>query len=290
MKPAPFEFLAPSTLDEVVETLAEHGEEARILAGGQSLVPLMNLRLARPGVVVSINRCHELDYIRVDGDHLVIGALVRQIDAEMNALVRSECPLLAKALPYVGLPATKNRGTVCGSLAHCDPLSELPAVALALDAELVLTSADGDRIVRAEDFFVSELMTSILPGELVSAVRLRRQAPVERSAVHEITNGGHSFAVGGVVMRWAVTDGVCIMARIAAFGVGSVAQRLERSEAALVGSDLGADAVTESARSARDAIDPTGDIHADADYRRHFVGVLLERCLREGPTSAVNEG
>lgn len=284
MKPASFSFLAPTSLEGVVDAMAEHGDDARILAGGQSLVPLMNLRLARPEVLVSIGRCQELDYVRVDGDHLVVGALVRQIDAENNPLVTAQCPLLARALPHVGLPATRNRGTVCGSLAHCDPLAELPAVALALEAELVLTSASGERLVPAAEFFVTELITSIEPGEIVSAVRFRRQDPAERSVLLEITNGGHSFAVGGVAMRWAVADGVCTMARIAAFGVGSVAQRLIAAEGALVGSDLGPESVQTAAAMARDSVDPTGDIHADAEYRRHFVGVLLERGLLENET------
>ena len=282
MKPASFSFLAPSSLKAVVEAMAEHGEDARILAGGQSLVPLMNLRLSRPEVLISINRCDELDFVRVDDDHLVVGALVRQIDAENHPLVRTECPLLAKALPHVGLPATRNRGTVCGSQAHCDPLAELPAVALALEADLVLTSASGDRVVPAADFFVTDLTTSIEPEEVVAAVRFKRQDPGERSALLEITNGGHSFAVGGVAMRWAMAEGACTMARMAAFGVGSVAQRLVAAEAQLVGSDLGTVAVAAAAALAREEVSPTGDIHADADYRRHFVGVLLERGLLEG--------
>jgi len=189
---------------------------------------------------------------------------------------------LAKALPHVGLPATRNRGTVCGSLAHCDPLAELPAVALALEADLVLTSASGDRVVPAADFFVTDLTTSIEPEEVVAAVRFKRQDPGERSALLEITNGGHSFAVGGVAMRWAMAEGACTMARMAAFGVGSVAQRLVAAEAQLVGSDLGTVAVAAAAALAREEVSPTGDIHADADYRRHFVGVLLERGLLEG--------
>ncbi len=282
MKPAPFSFVAPESLDEVVSALAEHGDDARILAGGQSLVPLMNLRLARPEVLVSINRCHELDYIRLADDRLVVGALVRQIDAETSPLVRAECPLLAAALPHVGLPATRNRGTVCGSLAHCDPLAELPAVALALEAELVLTSAAGERRVPAHDFFVTDMTTCIEPGEVVSAVAFSRQDPSERSALHEVSNGGHAFPVGGVALRWASADGVCTMARIAAFGVGSVAQRLVDAENALVGSDLGSEAIAAAVAAARAAVNPTGDIHADADYRRHLVGVLLERGLLEG--------
>ena len=243
MKPAKFSFVAPESLDEVVQALAAHGDDARILAGGQSLVPLMNLRLARPEVLVSINRCDELDYIRLAGDRLALGALVRQIDAETSTLVQAECPLLAKALRYVGLPATRNRGTVCGSLAHCDPLAELPAVALALDAELVLTSAAGERRVPAHDFFVAEMTTCIEPGEFVSAVTFTRQDPGERSVVGEVSNGGHVFPVGGVALRWASANGECTMARIAAFGVGSVAQRLVEAEDALVGSDLGPAAI-----------------------------------------------
>ena len=285
MKPAPFSFVAPETLDEVLGAMAAHGEDARILAGGQSLVPLMNLRLARPEVVVSINRCGELDYIRLSDDRLVVGALVRQFDAETSPLVQAECPLLATALPHVGLPATRNRGTVCGSLAHCDPLAELPAVALALEAELVLASAAGERRVPAHDFFVADMTTSIEPGEIVSAVAFKRQDPSERSALKEISNGGNVFPVGGVALRWASADGACTMARIAAFGVGSVAQRLVDAEDALVGTDLGPEAISAAVAAARGAVNPTGDMHGDADYRRHLVGVLLERGLLEGEDS-----
>ena len=282
MKPAPFSFVAPETLDEVVQALAAHGDDARVLAGGQSLVPLMNLRLARPEVLVSINRCHELDYIRLSDDRLVVGALVRQIDAETSPLVRAECPLLATALPHVGLPATRNRGTVCGSLAHCDPLAELPAVALALEAELVLTSTAGERRVPAHDFFVADMTTCIEPGEVVSAVAFARQDPSELSDLEEISNGGNVFPVGGVALRWSSVDGVCAMARIAAFGVGSVAQRLVDAESALVGTEGGPEAIAAAVAAARSAVNPTGDMHADAEYRRHLVGVLLERGLVEG--------
>ncbi|WP_323673288.1 FAD binding domain-containing protein [Candidatus Poriferisodalis multihospitum] len=282
MKPAPFSFVAPETLDEVVGAMAAHGEDARILAGGQSLVPLMNLRLARPEVVVSINRCGELDYIRLSDDRLVVGALVRQIDAETSPLVQAECPLLAKALRHVGLPATRNRGTVCGSLAHCDPLAELPAVALALEADLVLTSAAGERRVAAHEFFVADMTTCIEPGEIVSAVAFERQDPSERSALLEVSNGGNVFPVGGIALRWASAGGTCTLARIAAFGVGSVAQRLVDAEDALVGTDLGPTAIAAAVAAARNAVNPTGDMHADAEYRRHLVGVLIERGLLEG--------
>ncbi len=285
MKPPPFSFVAPTSLAGVVEAMAAHGDDARILAGGQSLVPLMNMRLARPDVVVSINRCDELDFVEVTDTHVAIGALVRQIDAERHASIGTECPLLVDALKHVGLPATRNRGTVCGILAHCDPLAELPAVALVLEAELVLTSAGGERRVAAEDFFVTEMTTSIEPGEIISSVEFIRQDPSEHSAFLEITNGGHAWPVGGVALRWAVTDGVCTMAHLAAFGVGSVAQRLTGAENELVGSDLGPEAIATAAIAARSEVDPTGDIHADADYRRHFVGLLLERGLTQGVSS-----
>lgn len=285
MKPPPFSFLAPTSLAGVVEAMTAHGDDARILAGGQSLVPLMNMRLARPEVVVSINRCDELDFVEVTDTHVAIGALVRQVDAETHPLIRAECPLLVDALSYVGLPATRNRGTVCGILAHCDPLAELPAVALVLEADLVLTSASGERRVAAEDFFVADMTTSIEPGEVISSVEFTRQDPGEHCAFLEVTNGGHAWPLGGVALRWAITDGVCTMARVAAFGVGSVAQRLTGAETELVGSDLGPAAVASAVAAARAAVDPTSDIHADADYRRHFVGVLLERGLGQEASS-----
>ena len=261
--------------------MAAHGEDARILAGGQSLVPLMNLRMARPEMLVSINRCAELDFIRREDDCLVIGALVRQIDAERDATVQESCPLLAAALPYVGPAASRNRGTVCGSLAHADPTAELPAVALALDAEMIVVGNGGERRVAAAEFFLGELTTALEPDEVLSAVAFRRQQADEHSVFLEVGNRRHGFAVAGLALRWHMNDGTCDFARIAMIGAGATACRIPDAEQALIGNELDDAAISRAVDAVQSTVEPASDVHADADYRRHVLGVLLRRGLQE---------
>ncbi|MBM3490299.1 MAG: xanthine dehydrogenase family protein subunit M [Alphaproteobacteria bacterium] len=282
MKPAPFALAQPDDLAGVLAALARHGEAARVLAGGQSLVPLMNLRLVRPAMLVSINRCAELAFTERRGDRLVLGALVRQAEAETHPLVRAHCPLLAAALPWLGPQATRNRGTLCGSLAHADPLAELPAVALALEADMLLASQAGERRLPASEFFQDALTTVLRPGEMVRAVAFQAQAGDERSAFLEIGNREHGFAVAGVAVRWRLEAERCAFARIAMLGAGPVACRVPAAEAAIVGRPLDAGAIAEVVEAARAAVAPPTDVHADADYRRHALGVLLARALRQG--------
>lgn len=280
MKPAPFDFESPTNLAGVLNLLAAHGDDARILAGGQSLVPLMNLRMVQPAMLISINRCDDLDTISRQDDRLICGARVRQATAETNALVRQDCPLLAAALPHVGGQANRNRGTVCGSIAHADPLAELPAVALALDAEMHVASASGTRQIAAEDFFLGELDTALEPGEFLQAVGFRRQHADERSVFLELGNRKHGFAVAGLALRLAIANGHCTLARVAVMGGGPTVQRIAAAEAALEGSALDDTAIKASVAALRDAVKPPDDVHADADYRRQALGVLLDRALR----------
>lgn len=261
--------------------MAAHGDDARVLAGGQSLVPLMNLRMARPEMLVSINRCTELEFIRREDDCLVIGALVRQIDAERDATVQESCPLLAAALPYLGPAASRNRGTVCGSLAHADPTAELPAAALALDAEMIIVGSGGERRVPAAEFFRGELTTALEPDEVLSAVAFRRQQAGEHSVFLEVGNRRHGFAVAGLALRWHTVDGQCDFVRIAMIGAGATACRLLQAEQALVGTAVDDVAISRAVEAARETVEPTGDVHADADYRRHVLGVLLKRGLQQ---------
>jgi carbon-monoxide dehydrogenase medium subunit len=280
MKPAPFRFAAPRARDELLQALARHGEDARLLAGGQSLVPLMNMRMVQPALLVSLNACRELDCIRLEDGALVIGALTRQAAAERSALVRQHCPLLAAALPWVGGMANRNRGTICGSLAHADPLAELPAVALALDAELVIARAGGARRVAARDFFLEALTTCIRPGEMLEAVRFPVAPPGERVAFLEIANRAHAFAVAGAAVRVALSpDGQCSDARIAVIGGGPTARRLAGAEQAVQGRALDAVAIRDAVAAVGADVEPIVDIHADADYRRHALGVLVGRAL-----------
>ncbi|MCW5745859.1 MAG: FAD binding domain-containing protein [Alphaproteobacteria bacterium] len=281
MKPAPFRFTAPGARAELLQTLAEHGDAARVLAGGQSLVPLMNMRMVQPALLVSINLCRELDYIRVEDGALVIGALTRQSTAEQSPLVHRHCPLLAAALPWVGGMANRNRGTVCGSLAHADPLAELPAVALALEAQMVVSRAGATRHVSARDFFVDALTSCLQPGEMLEAVRFPAARPGDRVAFLEIANRSHAFAVAGAALRVTLdADGRCSALGIAVIGGGSTARRLAGAERALQGRALDRAAIDDAVATVGAEVDPIADIHADAGYRRHALGVLVGRALR----------
>ncbi|WP_424139188.1 FAD binding domain-containing protein [Roseomonas chloroacetimidivorans] len=280
MKPPPFRFEAPRTLAETLSLLAQHGEEARILAGGQSLVPLMNMRVSRPAVLISINHCAELSYVHIDGGQITCGALVRQYEAETSPEIRRDCPLLAEALPLVGSAANRNRGTVCGSLAHADPLAELPAVALALGATFVVNGVSGRREVTAEDFFVAELMNCLAPGEMLEAVRFPSAPAGARAAFVEVGNRRHGFALAGVAAQIETAeDGECRSIRLAVMGAGPRAIRLHQAERALLDTRLDREAIRAAGAMASAAVDPGSDIHADAAYRKQLVGVLVARAI-----------
>ena len=280
MKPAPFDFYAPDTEEQVRELLAEHGEDARLLAGGQSLVPLMNMRILQPAVIISLNRCSALAYLREEGDFIVCGALTRQACAEDSALVGRHVPLLAAALPHVGVQANRNVGTVCGSLAHADPLAELPSVATALDATFVIASGDHTREVAAGEFFVAALTTCIEPGEMLREVRFPKTPAHAHSVFLEVANRAHGFAVAGLAAYVEVDpNSGCASARFAAMGMGSTAARLVDAEAAIAGRMLDERSIEEAASAASRCVEPDGDLHASADYRRHLAGVLVRRAL-----------
>lgn len=278
MKPAPFQFFAPRSLEETLSLLQQYGENCRILAGGQSLVPLLNLRMLQPEVLISINDCRELSYLRDEGSEIVCGALTRQIEVERSPLVQRDCPLLSMAAQHIGGLANRNRGTVCGSLAHADPLAELPAVALALDATFVVNGSRGRRNVAASEFFVSELTTCIEPGEMLEQVRFPKKKRSEVAAFVEIGNRRHGFALAGIAMQLDLdANATCAGARIAAMGAGSVAARLSNAEAALKGRRLDSSVINEAAAAAFEEVDPPSDIHADAVHRKHLAKTLLSR-------------
>jgi len=280
MKPAPFEFHAPDSEEEIHSLLDEHGDEARILAGGQSLVPLMNMRILQPSVIISLNRCHTLAYLEADGDCIRCGALTRQATAEESKLVERHLPLLRAALPHVGVAANRNFGTVCGSLTHADPLAELPSVASALDATFVITSARGIREVGADAFFVSALTTCIEPGEMLREVRFPKAARNARCVFLEVANRAHGFAVAGLAAYVELDpEKRCTRARLAAMGMGDTAVRLSEAEAVLENEALTEKLIDGAAMAATGGVEPDGDAHASADHRRHLVGVLVKRAL-----------
>jgi len=282
MKPPPFAYADPHSADEVVALLAQHGDEAKLLAGGQSLVPLLNFRLARPRVLVDLNRVAELDFVRPLDGGLAIGALTRQRAAERSSLVAERSPLLAEAIRQVGHVQIRNRGTVGGSLAHADPAAELPAVVTALEARLRLRGPAGERTLSADDFFLGYLSTALRPDELLVTVELPAWPARAGASFQEFSRRPGDFAIVGVAATLALdADGRVERAGLALTGVGGRPfNAAALADGALRGQapdDARLDAL--AARVAA-AVEPDSDLQAPADYRRHLARVLTRRALR----------
>jgi CO/xanthine dehydrogenase FAD-binding subunit len=282
VKPPRFEYVDPNTIDEALGLLKEYGDDAKILAGGQSFVPILNFRLARPRYVVDLNRIDGLAYITERDGGLAVGAMTRQRAVERSPIVAKRCPLLHEAMPLIGHFQIRNRGTIGGSLAHADPSAELPAVVTALGATLIVRGAGAERVVRPEDFFVSYLTTSLEAGELLSEIRFPARAPRSGHAFLEISRRHGDFALVGVAATVTCdADGTCTGATLALTGVAPVPLRADSAERALVGVRPEADAIAEAARRVSEALNPDSDIHASADYRKHVAGILTSRALRQ---------
>ena len=281
MKPAPFEYHRPDSVDEALALLAEHGYDAKLLAGGQSLVPAMNFRLAAPAVLIDLNRLPGLDgLVEADGG-LRIGAMVRQRAAERSALVAARAALLAETLPYVAHAQIRNRGTIGGSIAHADPAAEIPAVMLALEARFHLRGPNGTRVVTAGDFFTGLFGTALEAEEMLVEVEIPPAAPRTGWAFDEVSRRHGDYALAGIAATVQVDDaGRCTSARIALLSVGDGPVLAAEAAAALVGSEPSDAAIRAAAEAAaqRD-IDPPGDIHASPAYRRQLVDVLVRRVL-----------
>ena len=279
MKPPVFEYVAVRSVAEAVAELGQHGDGAKLLAGGQSLVPLLNMRLVAPGRLIDLNRVGELAHIEPRDGGVAIGAMTRQRVAERSAMVRERVPLLADALPSVGHFQIRNRGTVGGSLSHADPAAELPAVALCLDARFTVRGPAGERVLTAEAFFRSALTTALAPTELLVDVWFPASARGTGAAWVELArrHGDYALAgVGAVVTRaGARIETACL----ALTGVGDGPVRAREAEALLASQPLTPALVAEAVAAVRRAIDPGGDIHATAEYRRHVAGVLAGRAI-----------
>jgi carbon-monoxide dehydrogenase medium subunit len=287
MKPPPFAYFDPRTLDEAVALLNEHGLDAKVLAGGQSLVPLLNMRLARPAVLVDLNRIDGLGYVRETNGAIAIGAMTRQRTAERSPLVREKLPLLHAATTFIAHPQIRNRGTVGGSLAHADPAAELPAVALALEAEFAVAGPNGARTVAAKDFFVTYLTTCLEPAEVVTEVRFPAQPERSGWAFVELSRRHGDFALAGVAATLTLDSGTISDARIALFGVGATALRASAAESMLRGQRPDDALFEEASRAAAEAIEePLSDIHASAEYRRDLARVLTRRALTDAVARA----
>jgi len=286
MKPAAFEYFAPATVDEALALLHEHGDEAKILAGGQSLMPLMNLRLARPKVIVDINRISGLDGIAASADGgLAIGALARQRAVEKSALVRERQPLLVAAMPLIGHFQIRNRGTIGGSIVHADPAAELPALSLLLDCEFLLARKGGARVIAAADFFLGYLTTAIEPGELLTEIRMPKWRAGTFWGIDEIARRKGDFALVGVAVRAELNGGGILQdIAIVMFGVGRKPQRIESAESILKGRPIEPGVLRALSQAIADELEPDSDIHASSAYRKEVGGVLARRVLESALT------
>ena len=286
MKPAPFEYRAPRSLDEAVAALQAGGDEAKLLAGGQSLIPLMNFRLAHPSLLVDLNRVAELAYIKPSRGGVAIGAMTRQVAVERNAYLVQTQPLLKEATGWVGHPAIRSRGTIGGSLAHADPAAELPAVAICLDAQLRVVGPRGQRSIAADDFFQGYLTTALAPDEILVEAWLPALAPATGQAWLEFARRHGDFALVGVAASISMRNEQVSDARVVLTGVNGKPVRVREAETILLGGTV-ADRVGAAADAARTAIDPPADIHASKEYRAHLAGVLTERAIRLAAERAV---
>ncbi|HXY68145.1 MAG TPA: xanthine dehydrogenase family protein subunit M [Gemmatimonadales bacterium] len=280
MKPAAFEYLRPGSVDEALELLERHGADAKPLAGGQSLVPAMNFRLAQPAVLVDLNGVADLAGIAAADGGLRIGAMTRQRAVERSAFAAERAPLLAETLPFIAHPQIRNRGTVGGSLAHADPAAELPAVMVAAQARLLLRRRGGERRVEAERFFTGLFATALEPGELLTAVELPAMAPRTGWAFAEVSRRHGDYALVGVACLVTLDGrGRCASARVALLSVGEGPVLAPSVAAALAGAAPTPEAVRAAAEEVDADVDPPSDIHASAAYRRRLARVLTRRAL-----------
>lgn len=284
MKPAPFQYCAPSSLREALDLLAEHGYSAKPLAGGQSLVPTMNFRLAQPGVLVDLNGIPDLSYVKLAPDgSLHIGAMTRHSTVERDPLVAKHAPLLHETMPHIAHAQIRNRGTIGGSLAHADPSAELPAIAVALNARLRLASRKGERWVAASDFFVGLFTTDLAVGELLLEVAFPPMPPRSGFAFDEVARRPGDYAMVGVAAVVTLNHaGECTNAQLVYLSVGECPVSARQAVSLLLGRRPTPELIAKAAETAAAAdIDPVGDIHASVAYRRHLAKVLAKRTLTQ---------
>lgn len=282
MKPSPFDYVAPDTLEDALVTMRQHGYDAKLLAGGQSLIPLLNFRLANPSVLVDLNRLRDLDFIRSSpAGGLQIGAMTTQSRLEAEPLVAARAPLLAEAIPFIAHPQIRNRGTFGGTLAHADPAAELPTVALALQARFRLRSDTGDRWVEANDFFVGLLTTALEPEEILVEIEIPPPAPRCGWSFLEVSRRHGDYALAGLAAQIALDDaGHCTAARLTYLSAGDGPLAATTAIEPLIGSVPSDQGFQEVARqAAAEEVQPTGDIHASAEFKRHLCRVLTYRAL-----------
>src|SRR5690348_11669970 len=286
MKLPHIDYEAPATVPEAVALLAQHQDEASVLAGGQSLIPLLALRLAHPEVLIDINGIEELSGVSATNGRVAIGAMTREYVAEESETVADAVPLLAAALPLIGHEAIRSRGTIGGSLAHADPAAELPAVARALDAEFVVRGPSGERVIPAAEWFQGFLTTSRSPDELLTEVRFPTVGRCTGISFQEVARRHGDFAIVGLAASVTLSEGAISDARLAFAGLSDVPVRAGDAEDLLVGERPSARLFDEAARRATDDIDPPADLHGSADYRKKAAAALVRRSLRAAADNA----
>ena len=287
MIPNNFDYFAPKTIEEALQLLEQHGEDAKILSGGHSLIPVLKLRLASPGVVIDIGRIAELKTIKVDGSTISIGANVTHAEIAANADLKTHCPLLTETAAQIGDQQVRNRGTIGGSLTHADPAADWPAAILALDAEIVARSSQGTRTIKAANFFLDLLTSAVESDEIVTEIRIAKPAQPAASVYLKVPQSASGFAVVGVAAQLKVTNGKCEAAGIGVTGLAPKAFRATSVEAALVGKALDEAAISAaSAKADAEADDAMEDIHASGDYRRHLARVFAKRAVQAAAAKA----
>ncbi len=288
MKPCAFEYFAPSSVQEAIELLERQSDrQAKILAGGQSLVPIMNFRLARPEVLIDINGLKELEYIREEADDILIGALTRERDVEVSELVRHKCPLLAEAISHIGHVPIRNRGTVGGSVVHADPSAEIPIALCALGGKLKAIGPNGEATFTPEEFFVTYLTTALEPSQVLTEIRVPALPKGAGWAFEELCRRAGDFAIVAVAaILFMDGKGACREARIALGGVAPTPVRASHAEALLAGQRVSGDLIAEAATTAIEATDAESDYHASAEYRKDMTRVLVQKALTEAMKKA----
>jgi CO/xanthine dehydrogenase FAD-binding subunit len=289
MKPAPFKYIAATSLEHALSLKAEHGDDAKFLAGGQSLMPAMNFRLAQPAILIDINEIEDLAGIRPSGEVTRIGSVTRYRALERDVAFASVFPLIGEALPHIAHPQIRNRGTIGGNLSHADPASELPAIALALRARFHIRAAKRERWIEASDFFVGALTTDLQPEEVLVEVELPQPKPHTGWCFMEIARRRGDFAIAGVASMVTLDrENKCSDVRLTFCGLGETP--IDASSAAnnLAGHQLTEEAIRDVAAAAQALIDPSGNVHATVDYQRHIAGVLTERALQTAYQRARN--
>ena len=279
MIPLAFDYEVAESVDHAIDLLGQHGDEAKLLAGGHSLLPIMKLRLAAPAVVVDLGSVEELKYVRDEGDHIAIGAMTRHTDVEHDGLLQEQCGLLSYTASLVGDPQVRHRGTIGGSISHGDAASDLPSALLALEGTFVIKGPGGERTVAAGDFFEDYLQTALAPDEVLTEIRVPKLGPNSGWSYKKFNRRAQDWAVVGVAAVVEKSNGSISSARIGLTNMGSTPLRATATEGALSGADTSS--VAEAASSAAEGTSPASDIAASAEYRRHLARVLTRRAVEE---------